>query len=180
MTGGSGRRDDYTGTSMVGRPWSWCLEAAVGGAFSAYHGRLAILSQHGPGTEPLDLPLRAEVWSGSGFVPNARDHCTVAGVGADLAVQPHPSPDGRIPAPVPKLLDGGKTVQAGQMWLCFACSSGDPCRGCADVEQIAGRLPWLGADWDALSAGDQSGRGRASFGARDSSSRLIYRQENFR
>lgn len=140
-------------------------------------GRLRLLNAHGSERLALPMPLVAQYWNGQGFVTNALDHCT------DLA------PPGLTfypQTPANRLASGetgashSRPLVAGQGNLRLT-APGLGNHGFVDL--LFAPPPWLRYDWDGIDQGndgdrlDDAPRARASFGVRNSGSRVIIRRE---
>ncbi|MFN3163208.1 MAG: DUF6701 domain-containing protein [Pseudohongiellaceae bacterium] len=74
------------------------------------YGRLIIENAFGPETEPLEIPVRVEYWTGSDFITNIDDDCTVLDYNtADPLIEFVPGSFAN-PTGAPEPLDAGDTV----------------------------------------------------------------------
>ncbi|GAB5499209.1 MAG: hypothetical protein PsegKO_15200 [Pseudohongiellaceae bacterium] len=74
------------------------------------YGRLIIDNAFGPETEPLEIPVRVEYWTGSDFITNIDDDCTILDYNtADPLIEFVPGSFAN-PTGAPEPLDAGDTV----------------------------------------------------------------------
>lgn len=148
-----------------------CTAKTVGAATGARFGRLHILNAHGSELRVLPVPVRAEIWNGSGFATNSLDSCTAIGA---VTLNAAPSTCTLTPAQA----GVGSALVAGAGTLVVAAPG---VRGCADMSMTT--PAWLRGRWndavdtdaDANTMYDDDTVARATFGIyRD---RLIYRRE---
>ena len=149
-----------------------CTAKAVGAATGTRFGRLRLLNAHGSELRALPVPVRAEIWSGSGFATNTLDSCTTIGA---VTLNAAPSTCTLTPAQA----GVGSVLAAGAGTLTLAAPN---VGGCIDLRMTT--PSWLLGNWDGadqpLPGGDgnlydDDAAARATFGIyRD---RLIYRRE---
>ncbi|MEX0871646.1 MAG: DUF6701 domain-containing protein [Aquisalimonadaceae bacterium] len=148
-------------------------------------GRLALGNAHGSELVDLALPVRAEYFSGAGFVVNVRDSCTaLAWDGELLEGETVLDGGGSLPAPTLQGLTADDRLDQGQGSLVYACGSATCGTGYTRVcGDLAADLPWLQFAWNPQDAvcGAQLGAtnptGRATFGVYTGSERIIYLRE---
>ncbi len=156
------------------RSFGWPT-AGAGIAWSAgaqmRFGRLAFANAHGSELLPLPVPLRAEYWDGSAFVPHPADQCSALPL-ADLLLAPSPGTlvtTAQITNVPLAAGDAGLTLsapgagQTGTVDLVYDLSSSSG----AD-------LTWLLGDWDGDGAFLENPAGRATFGIYAGSDRIIF------
>jgi hypothetical protein len=148
-----------------------CSARALGGPIRLVYGRLSVLPASGPETEPLDVPLEAEVFTDGAFLPHRADACSLyAGTAAALvghqgALQPGET---AVAGPVgTTALVSGAADPADPLVLAAPGPGND-----GSVELRLDVAPWLEFPW--LGAGDTDPRARLSFGRFRGHDRIIY------
>jgi MSHA biogenesis protein MshQ len=145
-------------------------------------GRLAMQNAYGSERVALAMPLRAEYYSGSAFVPNNADGCT----GLALSKITLSNSSGSVTADNPiQVGDSGSSsasllnnpMVAGEAGLSFSASGDD---GYIDVQPDLSSMAWLQYDWDGDDSHDDNPTARASFGLFKGRPALIYLRENYR
>jgi MSHA biogenesis protein MshQ len=126
-------------------------------------GRLRLQNALGSELRALPVPVWAEHWSGTAFIRNTQDNCTVIG-----AV----SLSGAAPCTLTPAVSGaGSTLSSGAGTLSLAAPG---VRGCADLSVTAS--DWLKGRWSGATY-TENPRARASFGV--FKDKVLYRRENF-
>ncbi|MEK8027763.1 LamG domain-containing protein [Pseudaquabacterium rugosum] len=150
-------------------------------------GRLRLLGRYGPAAGTLRLPLRAEYWSGSSWVPHTADHCTTLST-AQIALSAPRGADGRTVSANSSVLSITPTLSAGLGELTLAAPTPTGTSVLFDValnlgatatdascnglrpSTSGGLRPWLRSQWGACASGWAADpAARAGFG--------IYRPE---
>jgi MSHA biogenesis protein MshQ len=143
-------------------------------------GRLTLNNAYGSELLALDMPLRAEYYAGTAFIPHSGDSCTSLPL-AQLS------------------LNNGSTTVAGNNSIAVgsgttSASLSDPFvggnanlrftppgdDGFVDVTADLSLLGWLRYDWDGEGTHDNNPLGRATFGLYEGRPSLIYLRETYR
>ncbi|MDD3802510.1 MAG: LamG domain-containing protein [Desulfuromonas thiophila] len=139
--------------------------AQAAGAAVLRQGRLRLVNAHGSELLPLALPVLAEYYNGTSFVPHGADSCTaLALTDFSFVADPAGLPGANAFTP----------LAAGAGALNWTSGPGSP--GAVAVTAQLAALPWLQFDWNAdASYGDPTAR--ATFGIYKGSERIIYLRE---
>ncbi|OEU72257.1 MAG: hypothetical protein BA869_04520 [Desulfuromonadales bacterium C00003107] len=147
-------------------------------------GRLVLNNAYGSELLDLPMPLRAEYYNGTAFIPNGGDSCTSLPL-SQLSLNNGSTTDaGNIPIPITNA-DGSGTTSAslsnpflaGDANLSFSPPGDD---GYVDVTANLILLNWLRFDWDGDGSHDDDPLGRATFGIYKGRPSLIYLRETYR
>lgn len=144
-------------------------------------GRLVLRNAFGPEILPLTIPLLAEYYDGSAFMPNSADYCTgYDATGGNLSLTAYyPQLNEGETTP-----DGAGTLISGQYDPAnpmFLTAPGETNHGSADLS--LGVDNWLRFDWDGIDQNsdgdlnDDDPAARATFGIYKGNPRVIYMRE---
>ena len=145
-------------------------------------GRLVLNNAYGSELLDLAMPLRAEYYAGTAFIPNSGDSCTRLPL-SQLSLN-----NGSITVAGnnPIAVGGGTTsaslndpMVAGNANLSFS-PPGEENVGFVDVTADLSLLDWLRYDWDGDGNHDDNPQGRATFGIYRGRPNLIYMRETYR
>ncbi len=163
-----------------------CFEPAGGGGCSDFtlagitgpelrFGRLMMDNAHGPQTDPLDLPVRAEYFDGTDFLPHADDGCTTLPPAASVTLSGWT-----------EQLAAGETGVSGTSGLAAGggtvsltapgTAANDANDGSVRVE-LGGVDTWLRTDEDGDGVHAEDPAARASFGMYRGDDRFLFWQE---
>ncbi len=143
-------------------------------------GRLIINNAYGSELLALDMPLRAEYFDGTAFIPNNGDNCTSLPLTQLFLNNGSTEVAGNI-----SIVVGSDTTSAslsnpfsgGDANLRFSPPGAD---GFVDVTANLSLLNWLRYDWDGDGNHDDNPMGRATFGLYKGRPGLIYLRETYR
>lgn len=151
------------------------------------HGRVVMDNTYGPETEMLKMPTRAEYWSGSNWIVNTADNCSIAQSDAlasqvdNLALGYEFDPDLVAGQSIRRSASGAFSAgQLTQLWEALTSGGANLYRG-----QVTAPLdvqPWLEWywNWDDVSAtGLSDPRASAYFGRYRGHDRIIYWREAY-
>lgn len=139
--------------------------AQAAGAAVLRQGRLRLVNAHGSELLPLALPVLAEYYNGTSFVPHGADSCTaLALTDFSFVADPAGLPGANAFTP----------LAAGAGALNWTSGPGSP--GAVTVTAELAALPWLQFDWNADASYDNP-TARATFGIYKGSERIIYLRE---
>ena len=148
--------------------------ADIGGTELRY-GRLVMDNSHGPQTDSLDLPVRAEYFTAGGFLPNTDDSCTVLPNAGNVTLS-----DWRE-----NLQSGASSVDSvnglgadgtGAVTLTAPGTGNDGNDGSVQVE-LGGVAAWLLTDENGDGVFDETPSARGSFGMYRGDDRMLFWQE---
>ncbi len=139
--------------------------AQAAGAAVLRQGRLRLVNAHGSELLPLALPVLAEYYNGTSFVPHGADSCTALAL-TDFSFVADPA---GLPG-----ADAFTPLVAGAGALNWTSGPGSP--GAVTVTAELAALPWLQFDWNADASYDNP-TARATFGIYKGSERIIYLRE---
>ncbi len=141
------------------------------------YGRLTLENAHGSELLPLSVPLRAEYYDGTGFVPNEDDNCTPY-TATQLLLADH---TGNLSAGDTTASGLGTLFNGGGDALELS-APGEGNDGSAQLEynlgSIGANLPWLLFDWNGDGFADNNPISKATFGIFKGDPRLIYMRES--
>lgn len=142
---------------------------AAGGTKMRY-GRVRLNNAHGSELLALPVPLKAQHYSGLGFVTNTADSCTAFTLATDLSLgnyQAYLASGDTTPSPASFTLSGGASV----------ISLSAPGAGNSGSVDLTLNVPaWLEYNWTGA-VGDPISR--ATFGAYRKSDQFIFQRENY-
>jgi hypothetical protein len=148
---------------------AWPGVAFTGGGNAVRFGRLVVDNANGSERLPLNLPLRAEYWTGSGFQTYAADSCSVL-VAGNLQQQP-----GGTVAPAQAW---ASTTPASGAWTLQLTLAPPYTPGFVRIRAVLGiDLPWLQVDRDVDGDYDDDPEGQAQFGVSNDQPRRIFQRE---
>jgi hypothetical protein len=146
-----------------------CNAKAVGAPGSTRFGRMRLQNAMGSELNSLPVPVRAEIWNGSGFLMNALDNCSTVGAISWVASSC---------TLTPTLSGVGSSLVSGQGTLMLAAPN---VRGCVDMSMAV--PTWMRGRWDGVDQGsdgnlyDDAPPARATFGV--FKDKVLFRRENF-
>jgi MSHA biogenesis protein MshQ len=140
------------------------------------YGRLRLANGNGSELIALPVPLQADYWNGTAWVPNSRDFCTTV------------TPAHLVLSNYQRNLNAGETTPAfsgplvaGRRSIVFS-APGAGNAGSVDVmlnlSPAGANLPWLQGAWTTTTY-DQNPSARVTFGTLAAPSQLIFRRERF-
>lgn len=154
-------------------------------------GRIALGNAFGPELVDLQVPMRAEFFDGTAFVPNTADVCTTAGIAplvdvnpgdslvpADTCVQDNGSPGASgqgcaLAGPLPRRFTATPPIGAGGQFMLWLRAPG---AGRVGVLDVSAEVPdWLRFDWRGT--GPVAPTARIGFGVYQGDRRAIHERE---